>query len=104
MLSLTQLRVTELYFEETRCIVPQLLACKKKAIRIKEGWGNKVPCKNLFKKIQILPLTSQYLLSLLMLIVQNKNLFSTNIKNHNTDTRQRNNLYLPQGNLTIYQK
>jgi hypothetical protein len=36
--------------------------------------------------------------------VQNKNLYSTNIDNHNSDTRQRNNLYLPQANLTIYQK
>jgi len=25
-------------------------------------------------------------------------------ENHNLDTRQRNNLYLPQANLTIYQK
>jgi len=47
---------------------------------------------------------SQYLLSLLMFVVQNINLFSTNIENHNIDTRQRNNLYLPQPNLTIYQK
>jgi hypothetical protein len=39
-----------------------------------------------------------------MLIVQNKNLFFTNIENHNTDTRQRNNVYLPLANLTIYQK
>jgi hypothetical protein len=30
--------------------------------------------------------------------------FSTNNENHNLDTRQRNNLYLPQANLTIYQK
>jgi hypothetical protein len=33
-----------------------------------------------------------------------KNCFSTNNENHNLDTRQRNNLYLPQANLTIYQK
>jgi hypothetical protein len=39
-----------------------------------------------------------------MLVVQNKNLFMTNNKNHHLDTRQRNNLYLPQANLTIYQK
>jgi len=44
------------------------------------------------------------MLSLLMLVVQNKNLFSASIENHNIDTRQRNNLYLPQENLTIYQK
>jgi len=59
-------------------------------------------CRNLFKKLQILPLTSQYLLILLMFVVQNNNLFST--KNHNIDTRQRNVLYLPQANLIIYQK
>jgi len=58
----------------------------------------------LFKKLQILPLASQYLLSFLMSVVQNKHLFSSNIENHNTDTRRRNNLYLPQANLTIYQK
>ena len=39
-----------------------------------------------------------------MFAVQNKTLFSTSTENHNTDTRQRNNLYLPQVNLTIYQK
>jgi len=44
------------------------------------------------------------MLSLLIFVVQNKNLFLRNIENHNIDTRQRNNLSLPQANLTIYQK
>jgi len=39
-----------------------------------------------------------------MFVVQNKIFFSTNNENHILDTRQRNNLYLPQANLTIYQK
>jgi hypothetical protein len=39
-----------------------------------------------------------------MFVVQNKNSFLTNKENHNLDTRQRNNLYLPQANLTGYQK
>ena len=69
-----------------------------------EGCVNKVSCRNLFKKLQILPLTSQYILSLLMSVVQNKNFFSTNNENRNLDSKQRNNLYLPQANLTIYQK
>ena len=60
--------------------------------------------ENLFKKLEILSLTSQYMLSLLLLLVQNKTFFSTKNENHNLDTRQRNNLYLPQANLTIYQK
>ena len=61
-------------------------------------------CRNLFKKLQILPLASQYMLALLKFVVQNKNLFMTNNKNHNLDTRQINNLYRPQAKLTIYQK
>jgi hypothetical protein len=61
---------------------------KKKAIIITEGCGNRVLCRNVFKKLQILPLTSQYVLSLLMFVVQNKTFFSTNNENHNIDTRK----------------
>ena len=39
-----------------------------------------------------------------MFVVQNKTLFLTNTENYNLDTRQRNNLYLPQANLNIHQK
>jgi hypothetical protein len=56
------------------------------------------------RNYKILPLTSQYILSLLMFVVQNKNFFSSNNENHNLDTRQKINLYLPQANLTIYHK
>ena len=45
---------------------------QKKAIRIMEGCGNRVSCTNLFKKLQILPLTSQYMLTLLMFVVKKK--------------------------------
>jgi len=77
---------------------------QKMAIRIMGGCGNRVLCRNLFKKLQISPLTSQYMLSLSMFVVQNKNIFLTNNENHNLDTRHRNNLYCPQANLTIYRK
>jgi hypothetical protein len=39
-----------------------------------------------------------------MFVVQNKTPFLTRIENYNLDTRQKNNLHLPQANLTIYQK
>ena len=39
-----------------------------------------------------------------MFVLQNKTLFPSNIDSHTIDTRQRQNLYLPQANLTIYQK
>jgi len=69
-----------------------------------EGCGNRVSCGGLFKKLQTLFLKSQYILSLLVFVVQNRTLFLTNTENCNLDTRKRNNLYLPQANLTIYQK
>jgi len=59
---------------------------QKKAIRIMEGRGNRVSRRNVFKKLQILPLTSQYMLPSLMFVVKNKNLFVTNNENHNLDT------------------
>jgi len=46
-----------------------IFSIQKKAIRIMEGCGNRVSCRNLFKKLQILPLTSHYMLSLLMFVV-----------------------------------
>jgi len=48
---------------------------QKKVIRIMEGCGNRVSCRGLFRKFQILPLKSQYILSLLMFVVQNRTLF-----------------------------
>ena len=40
-----------------------------------------------------------------MFVVQNNTLFWTNAENYNMDNRQKkNNLHLPQANLTIYQK
>jgi len=100
----TQLWVTELYSGKNLSQCSTIFSMQKKAIRIIKGCGNRVSCGHLFKKWKTLTLTSQCLLSLLMLVIQNKNLFLTNNENHNIDTRQRNNLYLPQANLTIYQR
>jgi hypothetical protein len=53
----------------------KIFRIQKKLIRIMEGSGYRDLCRDLFKKLQILPLTSQYILSLLVFVVQNKNLF-----------------------------
>jgi len=44
-----------------------------------EGCGNRVSCRSLFMKLQILPLKSQYMLSLLF-VVQNKTFFNKHWK------------------------
>jgi len=68
------------------------------------GHTNRVSCRNLFKRLEILPFASQYILLLMLFIVNNKNLFTLNSENHTKGTRQSNNFYQPITNLTIHQK
>jgi hypothetical protein len=77
---------------------------QKKVIRIMLGCGSRVSCRNIFKELEILPLASQYIFSLSMFVLQNKTLFPSNFDSHTTETRRRQNLFLSQANLTIYQK
>jgi hypothetical protein len=45
-----------------------------------ERYENRVLCRDSFKKLHILPLKSQYLLSLLIFVAQNKNLLQQILK------------------------
>jgi hypothetical protein len=81
-----------------------IFGLQKEAIRIMEECGNRVSCRDLFRKFHILPLTSQYLLSLIMFAVQHKNLFIISMDSHSLETRQSNNLYTPWANLSVDQK
>jgi hypothetical protein len=65
---------------------------------------SRVSCRNLFRRLKILPLASQYILSLMLFVVNNKNLFILNSENHTKSTRQSNNFYQPTSNFTVYQK
>jgi len=66
--------------------------------------GNRVSCRELFKKLNILPLYLQYILSLLLFIVKNVEEFITNSEVHTINTRHRSDLHPPSINLTKYQK
>jgi len=61
-------------------------------------------CRQLFKRLEILPLKSQYILATLMFVVKNKELFTTNQEIHNINTRCNTNLHLPLRKLTVFQK
>jgi hypothetical protein len=65
--------------------------------------GNRDPCRNSFKKLKILPFISQYILSLLVFIVNNRDQFLINSEIHSINTRQGSNLHLHLANLNIYQ-
>ena len=77
---------------------------QKRIVRIMMGYRNRVSCRSLFKRLEILPFTSQYILSLMLFVVKNKHFFILNSENHTKSTRQLNNLYHPITNLTVYQR
>ena len=68
------------------------------------GYKNKVSCRNLFRRLEILPFVSQYILLRMLFVVNNKILFTLNSENHTKGTRQSNNFYQPITNLMVYQK
>jgi hypothetical protein len=68
------------------------------------GIGYRESCTGLFKDLKILPFASQYILSLLLLVVCNRGYFAPNSVYHNFNTRQENDLHLLHVSLTIYQR
>ena len=59
---------------------------QKRIIRIMVGIRSRDSCRDYFKRLKILPLQSQYLLSLLLFVVDNRDQFKANIKIHNFNT------------------
>jgi hypothetical protein len=68
------------------------------------GCGNRDYCRNEFKKLKILTLMSQYMLRLLIFVVNNNDQFLINSEIHNINTKNSANLHLPWANLDIYQR
>ena len=68
------------------------------------GCGHRESCRKLFMELKILPLTSQYIFSLLLFVVKNRNYFTPNSVFYDSNTRHRNDLHLPQATLATYQK
>jgi hypothetical protein len=77
---------------------------QKKIIRTMAGTKRRASCRKLFKKFNILPLASEFLLSLLSFVVDNIKKYQTNSDIHNISTRYRYNIHVPNTNLRKYQK
>jgi hypothetical protein len=78
----------------------QIFIMQKRIVRIMLGCRRLVSCRNVFEKLKILPLMSQYILSTTMLVVKNKYHFTVNSEIHNINTRQHSNFHQPAPNLT----
>jgi hypothetical protein len=68
------------------------------------GNCNRESCRNLFKELKILLLVSQYIISLLTLVSNNKELYITNCEVCNINTGHTSKLHLTRAHLNIYQK
>jgi len=77
---------------------------QRRIIRIITNSGDKDSCGDLFKKLHILPLQSQYIFSLLMFVVKNKDFFKTNSDVHCFNARSHYDLHIPAANLAVFQK
>ena len=61
-------------------------------------------CRELSKKLEVLPLYSQYIYSISIFVIKNRHLFYTNNQTHSIHTRFKTNLHPPTANLTKFQK
>jgi len=82
----------------------KIFRLQKKIIRIMMGCRITDTCRKSFLNLEILPLPSQYILSLLLSMIRNKNQFHVNSKIHQTNARQHANLHQPSVNTTKYQR
>jgi hypothetical protein len=77
---------------------------KKRIIRIITNTGRHDSCCKLYKQLQILPLPSQYIFSLLVFVNKNRILFLYNSEIRDVITPYNHNLHLPSINLSLVQK
>jgi hypothetical protein len=77
---------------------------QKKIIRIVTGSKSRVPCKRLFKALEILTLPSQYILSLITFMIYNIEYFTFNSSVHSFNTRKKVQLYKPISSSASFQR
>ena len=58
-------------------------------------------CRKFFKSLQILPLTSQYILSIDLFMIHNTDLFKINLELHKYNTRVNSYFFQPMTNLKM---
>ena len=61
-------------------------------------------CQQLLKELNILPIQSQYIFSIPLFVIKNKDQFLFTSQVHKINTWQTSNLYLPSTNLAVFQK
>jgi len=81
----------------------KIFKIQKRVIRIITSSRMADLCRELFIKLEILPLYSPYIFSISIFVIKNKHLFYTNNQIHTIYTRFKTNLHPPTANLTKFQ-
>jgi hypothetical protein len=77
---------------------------QKKIIRIITNTRPRDSCKEIFKNMQIMTLYSHYIYSIILFVVNNTLIFTTNNEIHKHNTRNNNNFHPALANLTKFKK
>ena len=81
----------------------RIFRMQKRIIRIMTGNRSRDSCRKMFSHLNILPLPSLYIFSVLRFVMKNREHFTTNNEIHQHDTWQIYNFHLPLANLKKYQ-
>jgi hypothetical protein len=82
----------------------KIFKIQKRVTRIITNSRIRDSCRELFQRLETLPLYSQYIFSLSIFVIKNKHLYNTNNQIHSVHTRFKTNLHPPIINLTKFQK
>jgi hypothetical protein len=77
---------------------------QKRILRIMLGISPQSFCSKWFKKLEILPIPSLYICSLMLFLVDNMHYFQTNSSVHDINTRYKNQLHISSLILSAIQK
>jgi IS1 family transposase len=81
-----------------------IFTLQKKIMRIMVGAHPRTSCRNLLKKLEILPVPCQYIFSLMNFFVKNQENSQTNPSVCSINTRNKHHLHRPITNLSCFQK
>jgi hypothetical protein len=77
---------------------------QKRIIQIMVEVRNRDSCGEYFKRLKILPLQSQYLLSLLLSVADNGDYFRSDSEIHSFNTKNKLNLHPPISKFIVFQR
>ena len=93
-----------LLFRGQSSISAKIFRLQKNIMKIILGHRSRSSYRNIFMKLNILPLPSQYTFLFHLFVIKNRNQYTVNSKIHHINARQHSNFHQPLPSLTEYQK